>query len=287
MPIDSFICPDGVTIKTEDCLSKCRMSQRCISKATLRTISRGNAKRKWDGVPHVTQLLNGTMLSYLEVMNGYPTDPMDSAYTLLGSNHHALLESGLEPEEGLTEYSINNGWIQGTVDSIERTPEGWLITDYKTFGSYRVAKLLGIVRVKGLKRGSKPMFTQSPSSVDNIHEALQLNMYRLLVKEELGHSAKLRLQVTVRDGGLQVAASRGIDKPLYLVDVPTLPDDYVRDYFKSKAEALVQEVKGEITPAMCTSEEDWEFKRCARYCSVAHLCNVGKAVKLGIREGIQ
>ena len=83
-----FKCPDGVAIKAEACLKQCRMGRRCVSRSTLQV----SVDRKWDGVPHVTQLLNGTMMEYLKIKHDYYIDPQDRAFALLGSTHHKLLE---------------------------------------------------------------------------------------------------------------------------------------------------------------------------------------------------
>ena len=78
-PLESYICPDKVKIPVQDCLTHCRMDQRCLTKPTLVLISR---ERDWNGVPSTTQLLNGTMLEYLKLTKPYAVDPDSRAFML-------------------------------------------------------------------------------------------------------------------------------------------------------------------------------------------------------------
>ena len=58
-----FICPDNEVIPFERCLKKCRMSERCMSKATLKAMSE---QRPDERPPSTTELLSGTCEAYLK-----------------------------------------------------------------------------------------------------------------------------------------------------------------------------------------------------------------------------
>jgi len=54
MPAIAFICPDGAEIPFAECLDRCRLENRCLSKRTLRMVAE---QREWRGEPSTTQLL--------------------------------------------------------------------------------------------------------------------------------------------------------------------------------------------------------------------------------------
>jgi hypothetical protein len=269
--LKSFICPDGQRCGTEDCLTMCRMNKRCISLPTLQTIALGD--RKWDGVSHVTNLLNGTLEEYLKIKHDYAIKPEGRAYALLGSGHHALLEDHtLVSKNWLSEFHLTCSFMQGTADLIIFNDGGktFTILDYKTWGSYKVAKVLGIV-----KASDKKSFIVDPAKVDMSHEILQLNAYRYMT--ELIYPEykckELTIQTTVRDGGVMIANSRGITKPIYMIDIPIIPNYEVEAFFKPRAELLLSAVRtGDAV--VCTNEERWYGKKCAEYCDVAEFCPI-------------
>jgi predicted RNA-binding Zn-ribbon protein involved in translation (DUF1610 family) len=42
-----FICPDGKTTTHKECLEKCRMGRRCLSKPTLRKMADVRKFERW------------------------------------------------------------------------------------------------------------------------------------------------------------------------------------------------------------------------------------------------
>lgn len=263
MPLTQFICPDGQRIDTQQCISACRMPRRCLSRATLAYLAKD---RIWDGTPHVTNLLNGTMLEWLKINRDYAIRPQDNAFALLGSSHHKLLEV----DEG-AEIHLNHGWIQGTLDLVEHESDGLVLTDYKTYGSYRVARLLGIVK-------ENKQFRVDSDIIDDHSERMQLNMYRIMYETHTGRSiARMQLQVTVRDGGLQAAWSRGVMGKMYMVPIAIMPDADVEKVFLLKAAAL-QSALGSTPVDYCTDEERWHDNRCKGYCPVNEYCGYGRAL---------
>jgi hypothetical protein len=296
MPLTHFQCPDGEKIELGACMVQCRMAERCVSKPTLMTLILG--QRTWKGQPSTTQLLNGTRLEYLRIKNGYSTRPRDNAFSLLGSSHHALLEQNLEESE--MQLGQKGSLVSGVADLLmpdDSTPGSHIILDYKTFGSFRVAKLLGLAyrdtysetevykRSGNWGRAGSPKkikeWYQDPSLVENFDESMQLNHYRILAQRRGYSISGMELQITVRDGGLQVARERGVTENIYYpVKIPYLPDADVEFYFQYKAEQLIQALASNTEPPECDNKESWEGLRCRRYCDVADICSRGQREKL-------
>lgn len=286
-----FYCPDRKTVTIDDCMEKCRMGERCLTAPWLKRISQ---EREWSGVASTTQLINGTMLEYLKITEDYYVDPDSRAFMLQGSLHHESLEE-MAKELGLaSEVALSID--RDIFDLIEVEEEGLVLTDYKLWGSFKVAKALGIVEVgkipdpsgavykssgKWGKAGSPKMvgdFRQVPEECDNWESELQLNRYRVMLAELGVKIHRMQLQITVRDGGLAIARSRGVDKNTYKIPVQSLPNTVVKHYFIHKAECLkIALSSGWSEP--CNDRETWGGIRCERYCDVAHLCPKGKFIK--------
>lgn len=236
-------------------------------------------------------------MEYLKATTEFTINPKDRAYALLGTEHHAQLAqysgSWLAEQRQGTE-------ITGTPDVIEPdpvTPGQHILTDYKTYGSYRVAKCLGIVKEKSkstteryVKSGrwgkvgdfkTITTFREDPKVVDTFDEQLQLNHYRLLLEEAGYPISYMQLQVTVRDGGVQVARERGVLDPIYLIPIPFMEDNYVKDRFRKAKEKLAGYIDGTIPMMPCNADESWNLRRCAEYCEVASNCQQGLKVLSG------
>lgn len=252
MTFTHYVCPDKVEIPIVQCLEKCRMGQRCLTRPTLQVIA--GMERVWDGVPHVTQLLNGTMHEYLKIKHDYAEPPSRSAYRLLGISHHRLIE-GITSTDVMAEVHLNIGWVQGTFDLLEKEADGtWTLTDYKTYGSYPVKKMLA----------------------GNYYPAdYQLNMYRIMAEQGgVIKVGRMQLQVTVRDSGTK----QGIDREMLLITIPHIADSAVLLYFKDQAARLQQALKTGQWTEVCNNEENWDTVRCMRFCPVAKHCTLGRQV---------
>jgi len=285
--LEQFKCPDGDIIKVSDCLNECRMAERCM---TLPTLTLTSEEREWNGVASTTQLLNGTMMEYLKLTKPYCVDPDSRAFMLAGTKHHQSLERvaktlGLPAEVAL---SVD----RDIFDLIEIEDDHLVLTDYKLWGSFKVAKALGLVKVgmkpdpsgatyKTTTRWGKageakqvPVFATLADQIDLWEVEYQQNRYRVKL-EELGVKiARMQLQVTVRDGGLAVASSRGITRNVYRIPIKALRNEDVVGFFKFKDDQLQYALKyGWTTP--CTVAETWEGKRCADYCDVNMYCPQG------------
>lgn len=309
--LEWFKCPDGKIAPVKDCLSKCRMEERCLTLPTLTLMAK---EREWTGTPSTTQLLNGTMYEFLKLTQPYVVDPDSRAFMLAGTKHHTALEvvakelglpseiplnidrdifDLLEPDKDY--LAINKTTSVGitSLNGLETLGHSFAITDYKLWGSYRVAIALGIVKVgqkpdpsgevyktsgKWGQAGTPKMvsvFQSMPQEADVFNEELQLNHYRIML-EELGIAiSKMQLQVTVRDGGLAVAHSRGITRNIYRMPIQKLDNEEVIAYFTIKANNLRLALEQGKWEQPCDSRECWEGARCKGYCEVARYCVKG------------
>jgi hypothetical protein len=110
---------------------------------------------------------------------------------------------------------------------------------------------------------------------------MQLNRYRIMVEEKGLIISRMQLQVTVRDGGLQVAEGRGITRNIYMIPVRKMDDTMVKEYFNNKTYKLLTALdKGEYSEP-CNDVECWSGTRCKEYCEVAIYCNKGILYQTG------
>lgn len=293
--LEWFICPDNQLITVKDCLqckTKCRYGEVCLTQPTRMKIAE---EREWTGEPSTTQLLNGTMLEFLKLTNPYAVDPDSRLFALLGTRHHEMLDD-VAKLAGITSELAMTGEDRDIIDLLEVGEDGkWVLTDMKTWGSYKVQKALGLVEVgkkpdptgaiyktsgKWGKAGSPKMVSvwqQMPQEIDNKEAELQLNRYRVLIKDKYNiEVGRMYLQVTVRDGGIAMAQSRGIDRNGYMIPVRRLKDDDVRSYFSYKRKCLLLAIEQGVWSEPCNQEESWDGARCRGYCEVWNFCVKGQ-----------
>lgn len=260
MPLRFFICPDNATRSIAQCLEHCpRPEGRCLSLPTLHELSYG---REWTGKPSTTQLLNPTRMEFLKITKDYSITPQERAFALLGTQHHRRLEiiakkiTELEAEKKLSD-DVNTGIL----DLLEPDNGKWILTDYKTWGSYAVAKIL------------------DKDSYERLHNSLQLNDYRLKV-EPLGFTiSKMRWQITVRDGGTFTARKNGIEDKMPMIEADWLDDDFVTTYFYDKNKLLLTALDRNVLPGLCPFEERWNGRRCkGSLCEVHGFCPEGAMI---------
>ena len=255
-----FDCEAG-RIPIEECLNKCpRPEGRCLSLPTLKTIG---AARQWKGTPSVTQLINPTRMEYLKLTEDWAVTPKDMAFALLGIRHHSKLEDaakllGLDAEVKLT------GEVSGILDLLEpdELNGGFKLIDYKTWGSYAVAKNIGL--------------KDSGNDIEDVQ--WQLNYYRMLAEEAGIKVSRLFVQVCVRDGGTYVAKKNGIEEKLMLLQIDKLEDSKVKRFFSAKRFALMNALENKSLPELCEVNERWGGRRCKGYCPVAEHCPEGRLV---------
>jgi hypothetical protein len=272
----NFECPDGAEIEIQSCLKECQNCDRCLSLPTLRMIAE---QRPWTGKPSTTQLLKGTREAYLEIIyDDLTMKPKDQVFRLLGTKAHDMLNKFSINE--LSEDRLEDDNATGAFDLYDA--ENQTLYDYKTWGSYKVMKALGIEMVdvetgefykSGEKKG-QPKTRKEPrqGTPDMKDTELQLNHYRTLI-EAAGFPVKSMLvEAVVRDGGTFSATGRGITENVYLIPVKRLPDEEVKEYFTAKADALTKALETGITEP-CTNEERWDDRKCKDYCGVNMHCD--------------
>lgn len=290
-------CPDGKNTTVKACLKACRMGHRCLTLPTLTELTRERIPKFDDGGRlqlSTTALINGTMYEYLKSTHNYSIKPKSRAFALLGTRHHQELSRwagmlNLPSEESLTDDDRNMFDLLENEGSA--TNPVWVLTDYKTWGSFKVAKTFGITAVGA---GHKEYYTDSYGKQryrtvknfemhredgDAFELEMQMNRYRLMIAEK--HSvniSRMQAQITVRDGGLQMARQRGVDELMYLELVDFVTDSEVMEYFDFKQQQMnVAFDKDDV--AICTARENWDDARCRGYCEIAEHCYHGRTVQ--------
>jgi len=280
-----FICPDSETIKFDDCFEHCRMSERCMSVATLKAMSQ---QRPDERPPSTTELLSGTCESYLKRKSTYYINPQDRAFALMGTIHHEQLErQQLEGSKFLVEHQLAGLGITGILDLYDK--ETQTLIDYKNTGSYKAMKVLGLTSTlvpdptgsrykrsgawgqKGTVKKVKQWYRED-SLADFGDWAWQVNLYRYLLELEGYKVDKMKLQMNIRDASVMSSRDRGIERNIYYVDIPYIDDDEIVEYFTNKRDLLVNALESDEVPNKCSIKETWDGKKCESYCEVRGLC---------------
>lgn len=260
MPLRFFNCPDGITRPITECLEKCpRPEGRCLSLPTLHEVA---FDRTWQGKASTTQLLNPTRMEYLKINKDFAIAPKDRAFALLGTQHHRRLEIITKKIKELeAEKRLSSDTNTGMLDLLEPDNGKWILTDYKTWGSYSVLKI------------------KDPESYERLTASLQLNDYRLMA-ESLGFEiCKMQWQITVRDGGTKSAYANKIEDRILTIEAERLDNDFVTDYFYTKNKALLEALDKNELPELCNYEERWNGRRCkGSLCEVHMFCPEGAKV---------
>ena len=288
LPAIAFICPDGHPIKFQHCFNACRLDRRCATLAYLRLIS---YQREWRGVTP-SMAGNGPRLEYLKKTVPYCIDPQDRAFAALGTGVHGKLSIHAYTENILAEEPLSDQQTKGIPDCLEvdeQSVNSYVLTDYKTWGSYKVRKALGMVSkevpllddngtptfyVKGKKKGqpkTTKQWTIDCSAIDMKDTELQLNRYRILFEQSGFHISRMQVQAILRDGGTINAINNGLTKNFYLVDVPFMDNQVVLSYYKHLQEDI-QAAENFNWIRKCNDWESWNGVRCERYCEVYYAC---------------
>lgn len=294
MPIVGLICPDGEKVLTEQCLEKCRMAERCITRPTAVQMTQN---RPWTGTPSTTECLQGTRESFLKRVKDYHIDPQKRAFALLGTRHHARLEGAAQrvadvlAEEGFTDDTEEVTGILDLLAPVHGEQDLYDLTDYKTWGSWSVMKALGLYEVtvhlgvfykSGKKQGqekTKKEIKQDPTKCDFGEPMMQLNRYRIFVERVGFPVRKMLVQATVRDGGTFMAFNRKVTRNIYMFEIPRLEDRLVLDYFNAKSKELVDAIATRELPEPCHPEECWYDLKCRAFCDVWDFCPKGRHIR--------
>lgn len=291
MPAKWFQCLDNETVEIEKCLQPggCRMEQRC---ATLSYLELVGFDREWQGVSP-SSAGNGPRYLYLKASIDYTIDPQDRAWAALGTSVHGKISIHKYNRHVLAEESLSDEEMKGTADALEadeKKPGYYILTDLKVWGSYKVAKALGIIQtdkpvlddngnpvlLKSGKNKGKPKTTKEsivdPMKADLTSEILQLNRYRYFFNSYGFPISQMQIMAIPRDGNTYIAKSRGIDQNLYMIPVPFISDAEVLKFYR--------DLQSEIDQAFhtgwirrCNSWESWEGRRCQGYCEVKEACD--------------
>lgn len=308
MPAKWFKCPDNETIQIEACLKNqgCRMNQRCATRPFLRLVG---YDRKWEGVSP-SAAGNGPRMLYLKAVTDYAIDPNDRVWAAFGTSTHDKLAMHKYSKNVLTETPLQDEDMKGIADVLEEdeAEQGkFILSDYKTWGSFKVAKALGIVSETKeetvLDENGKPVILKSgpnkgkpktrqekiiqhdPTKVDLKPEELQLNRYRIFFESYGFPISQMQIQVVSRDGGTYIAQNRGIERNLYIIPIKRLLNKDALDFYKQLADEVTEAfATGYIRK--CNPWESWDRRRCeGGYCEVVETCKEMSA-KAGEKWGI-
>ena len=293
MPLKGFKFPNGEVVSLED-VSRGNVDVEKMG-VSLPTLLHMSSDRKPDRKPSTTELLQGTCQAYLQRTEDYYIHPEDNAFSLAGTLHHLKLEESSHQNHYLSsrlysEIPLESIGITGVIDLYDDDTK--TLVDYKFSGSYKIAKCLGMKHrytqhpTEVYKRSGRWGKAGTPKRVkefyvDENHVDMedwgwQVNFYRYLL-ENNGHPVdKMYIQATVRDAGLQIARERGIDKKIYMMEVPYIDNEHLLDKFEVKRDALIWAMEHNELPEECTEEEKWGGVKCKSYCSVREICPYNK-----------
>jgi len=284
MPPKWFKCPNGQHIEIEACLKPmgCIMGDRCAPLPYLQMVGH---ERPYNGVT-ASMSGNGPRYIYLAATVPYTVDPAESAYAFMGTLNH--LKVAQHDDNVIAEENVGIGTLDLLSDD-ETNPGHYLIEDYKTYGSYRAARVLGIVcdekpvigddgnpvLLKSGKNKGKPkmekVFRRDPASADIYGEQLQLSRYAIEDEKRCFPISRLMLFIVPRDGGTFVSQTRGITEKIYYIEIPRMSNQEVCHYY----DTLQVEVDNAFKTGyarICNSWESWEYRRCKGFCPVSKEC---------------
>lgn len=293
MPYNKFICPDLHECPIEDCLKECRCKNtldagRCLSVRSLKAIAE---QRIWAGIPSTTQLLRGTRESYLCLTEKYSVNPQDMVYALFGTKVHDFLEQHT-PDDGSSEVRLYDDISSGAYDFYQ---DGVLYDD-KTYGSYSVAKTLGIYPVqipdgvyKTTKAGKykagdtkfKKVFKEGGVK-HRFDLMVQLNDYRMKLEKHGLPVKQMVVEMLVRDGGTYIANSRGVYQKACLAVINKISDIWIERYMRAKWKNLKYALDNHVLPPVCRPRERWYNNKtgaslkCSTFCHARFNCSFGR-----------
>jgi hypothetical protein len=287
---ENFICPDDTVISAASCLAKCAMKERCLALPYLAEVAE---TREWTGVPSTTQLIQPTRNALLQIVSPYTINPRKQGYRMAGTRYHKWLDTITAKRKlnVFSEETLVRRTHTGRTDTVQEYLDGFELIDYKFWGSFRVAKAIGLTKEK-IEQGGKPktIYTVKPKNADIKELQLQLSDYACGWEEAGYHIIRAQAQLTIRDANTVSAATRGFaygTDDTILIPVPLLDYKTINHYFSEKAKALLEALdnykKDKSLPEVCNFEERWEDKRCAYYCDVAPFCPEGNSIKKEMR----
>ena len=282
------------------------MDQRCATLSYLESIA---YDRKWEGVTP-SAAGNGPRYLYLRAVSDYAVSPNDRVWSALGTAVHGKMSLHHYTKHVLSEEKLSDDEMTGIADVLEQDewkPGFYILTDFKTWGSYKAAKSMGLVtetveetildddgkpvllksgKNKGTpKTKQRKIITQDDSKIDMRSEELQLNRYRIFFERAGFPVSKIQIQIISRDGGTYIAKNRGIERNLYVIPVKRLENAYVLQFYRDLSDEVTEAFKNNYI-RLCDSWENWERRKCeGGYCEVADACRK-MSKRVGERWGI-
>ncbi len=294
MPITKFRCPSGQFVDTKVCLAHrgCVEKQRCALIPYLRAVSEN---RPWKGLSP-SRAGTGPRKIFLEQTTDYAVDPDGRAWAMHGIGVHSRLALHKYNENVMAETPLSDEKMQGVADSllVDEDKEGfYMLADFKTWGSFKVAKAQGIIKVpetilddggkparykKDGKKGKKgdiktrQVVHIDPTKIDLKAEEYQLNRYRIFFEKLRFPISKMWIQVLTRDGKTVVAYGRGVMRAIYMIPIRRLPDEEVLSFYATLNNELQEAFKVKYARP-CNNFENWGSRRCTpEYCEPYLAC---------------
>ena len=196
----------------------------------------------------------------------------------------------------LSEEKLSDENMQGIADVLEadeNKPGFYVLTDYKTWGSYKAAKAMGIISetveetildddgkpvlLKSGKNMGQPKtkqhkeIKQDDKYIDMRSEEYQLNRYRIFFERAGFPVSRIQIQIISRDGGTYIAKNRGIERNLYVIPVKRLENAYVLQFYRNLANEVTTAFKNNYI-RLCDPWENCDRRKCDGYCEVADVC---------------
>jgi len=269
------------------------MPQRC---ATIPFLTLIGYDRKWAGVSP-SSAGNGHRMLYLKATTDYIIEPDKRVFAVLGTAVHEKLAKHGYTKDVLSEEKLSDEQMKGIADCLETDEidvKYYVLTDYKTSGSYKISIWLGIVseteeetildeegkpvllksgKNKGQpKTKQKRTITTDPKKADMREVELQINRYRILFESQGFPISRMQIQAIPRDGGTYVAKNRGIDKNLYMIPVKRLTNKFVLEFYQALADRVNKAFKTGYA-RQCNAWETWDNRnRCENFCEVKEAC---------------
>jgi hypothetical protein len=139
-----FICPNGDRIEISSCIERggCPFPERCATLPFLRLVG---YDREFNGVSP-SMAGTGPRMIWLKATIPYAIDPQSRVWSAFGIGTHEKLSMHRYVHNVLSEEKMSDSSMSGIADVLEEDEkqEGYIQTDYKTFGSYKVAQCLGL-----------------------------------------------------------------------------------------------------------------------------------------------
>ena len=243
---------------------------------------------------------NGPRLIYLTAISDIAVDPQQQTWAMMGLYVHNKLSYHKYTQDVMSEVKLRDDEASGIADVLEKDEnrEGYyILSDYKTYASYKAAKVMGLVKhgkqvvldnngmpvvylrnipKYGIKAGEPKLedhFIIDEKKAQNHDVTLQLNRYRIFFNQHGYKISKLQIMITPRDANTINAKKRGITKNLYIVQIPIIEDRVVLGYYRKLSEEVTHAfLHGTIR--RCNKWESWDGVRCQSYCNVAAECKM-------------